>query len=75
MKLMLILKFIREIWSIKAFLFEILFSHSPLRLFAPVVMITNILFRQSVKSKSTPTTQQSSSPKKQTRITEPATRR
>lgn len=49
--------------------------HSPLRLFAPVVMITNILFRQSVKSKSTPTTQQSSSPKKQTRITEPATRR
>ncbi|XP_061163790.1 etoposide-induced protein 2.4 homolog [Saccostrea echinata] len=50
--------------------------HSPLRLFAPVVMITNILFRQSVKSKSTPVnTQQSSSPRKQTRITEPSTYR
>ncbi|XP_022327779.2 etoposide-induced protein 2.4 homolog [Crassostrea virginica] len=45
--------------------------HSPLRLFAPVVMITNILFRQSVKSKNVPPSQQPMSPKKQTRITEP----
>ncbi|XP_048774720.1 etoposide-induced protein 2.4 homolog isoform X2 [Ostrea edulis] len=44
--------------------------HSPLKIFAPVVMMTNILFRQSVKSKSVPTSQHSS-PRKQTRITEP----